>query len=235
MHPRSKMKQPFHPSSQSPGTPGGEYGVLSIIMDGIICFAEKYRIIISKLFAILLFVLVVFTSHSWQGNTLVDLTVEVSGFFLIVICTLGRLWASMYIAGNKTHKLITEGPYRMVRNPLYFFSFLGALGIGLSSENLLAFLIIVTLFSVYYPLVILAEEKRMIAIHKEKYLEYMRNTPRFFPKLSLLQEPDSIMVHVRPYRRVFFRVMWFMWVFMILQVIEKLQNMGLLPVLSRIP
>ncbi|GIS42766.1 MAG: hypothetical protein Ct9H90mP15_08060 [Candidatus Neomarinimicrobiota bacterium] len=31
---------------------------------------------------------------------------------------------SLYVEGFKTKKLITEGPYSMVRNPLYFFTVL---------------------------------------------------------------------------------------------------------------
>ena len=59
------------------------------------------------------------------------------GIILVGIASLGRLWCSLYIAGYKTDNLVTEGPYSMCGNPLYFFSFIGALGIGFASETLL--------------------------------------------------------------------------------------------------
>jgi protein-S-isoprenylcysteine O-methyltransferase Ste14 len=71
------------------------------------------------------------------------------GLALAGIASLGRLWCSLYIAGYKTEELITEGPYSIYRNFLYFFSFLGAIGVGFASESLLIPLIIPILFTSY--------------------------------------------------------------------------------------
>ncbi|MEW6666354.1 MAG: isoprenylcysteine carboxylmethyltransferase family protein [Thermodesulfobacteriota bacterium] len=200
-----------------------------------ICILERQRLAASRLFGFIVLIIVSVTSHSWEKSALVDSFVEFSGLALIAICMLGRLWASMYISGRKDGSLVTEGPYATVRHPLYFFSLIGGIGIGLSTENVLALGLIVVSFLTYYPVVIMAEEKRMIEIHKEKYLEYMKNTPRFVPRLSRLREPAHLSIQMKPFRRNFYRVMWFLWFFMILQAIEKLQHMGIMPVLLRIP
>src|SRR5882757_8547660 len=48
--------------------------------------------------------------------------VEWVGVVLIVLCVMGRTWASLYIAGRKGEKLVSDGPYSVCRNPLYLFS-----------------------------------------------------------------------------------------------------------------
>ena len=53
---------------------------------------------------------------------------SVIGFVLVTLGGFGRLWASLYVEGFKTKTLITEGPYSMVRNPLYFFTIIIILG-----------------------------------------------------------------------------------------------------------
>jgi len=52
-------------------------------------------------------------------------------------------------------KLLTVA---MCRNPLYFFSLLGALGVGLTTETLLIPFVILIAFVGYYPNVIKSEE-----------------------------------------------------------------------------
>ncbi len=47
-----------------------------------------------------------------------------------MVCILGRTWTSLYIAGRKIEQFVTEGPYSVTRNPLYFFSILGGAGRG---------------------------------------------------------------------------------------------------------
>ncbi|PKN61566.1 MAG: isoprenylcysteine carboxylmethyltransferase family protein [Deltaproteobacteria bacterium HGW-Deltaproteobacteria-15] len=196
---------------------------------------ERHRLIASKGLVTLMLIIVLVTSHSWRRDSFVHLAFETIGFFLIVICVFGRVWASMYIAGKKDEVLTTGGPYSMVRNPLYFFSFLGAVGFGLSSENLLALGLIIVMFVVGYVPVILSEERRLLDLFGEEYQDYMNRKPRLFPKLSKLGEPVSIGIHTGPFLRVLFRSMWFMWFFMLLHIVEKLRDIGWIPVVLAIP
>ncbi|HEX2715284.1 MAG TPA: isoprenylcysteine carboxylmethyltransferase family protein, partial [Candidatus Acidoferrales bacterium] len=57
--------------------------------------------------------------------------------FLLVVAALIRTWASSYLhagvvyaAEVKTESLVADGPYRRVRNPLYFANVLMAIGMG---------------------------------------------------------------------------------------------------------
>ena len=195
----------------------------------------KSRVIASRIFGAGILLLLLFTGHSFSQQGVIDVLLEVCGLFLLSICSLGRLWALMYISGNKRRELVTSGPYSMVRHPLYVSSLIGALGIGLGSENLLVLGLIILFYLFYYPFTILAEERKLTKHFGEAYLEYMRRTPRFLPKFSLYREPESCEVKTAGFVRNFADGMWFIWIFMLMHAIEMLQDLGHLPVLLRVP
>jgi protein-S-isoprenylcysteine O-methyltransferase Ste14 len=193
------------------------------------------RLIVSRVFGLAIILLLVFTTHSFSRESFADIFSEMSGLFLLSICSFGRLWALMYISGNKRRELVTEGPYSVVRHPLYFFSFIGAIGIGLASENLLVLALIIVFYVFYYPFTILMEERNLTVKFGEAYIEYMKRTPRFFPRLSLYKEPSVYQVKARSFVKSFVNGMWFIWIYMLLHIIEMLHESGILPVFMRIP
>jgi protein-S-isoprenylcysteine O-methyltransferase Ste14 len=201
----------------------------------IILAIANSRIIASRIFGVVILLFVLFTGHSFAQGTIIDILFELSGLFLLSICSLGRLWSLMYISGNKRRELVTEGPYSIVRHPLYLFSLIGAFGIGLASENLLVLGLIIVFYLLYYPFTILAEEKKMTKKFGDVYREYMKKTPRFIPKLSLYKEPQLYEVKAATFVRNFVDGMWFIWLFMLLHFAEMLQESGYLPVLLKIP
>jgi len=213
-------------------------------MDNTVCKTKKKaiisviaesRVIVSRIFGFTVLMLLVFTGHSFSQNGITDMLFEICGLFLLSVCSFGRLWALMYISGNKKRQLIIDGPYSMVRNPLYVFSLVGALGIGLASENVLVLALIAVFYSFYYPFTILAEEKKLIKKFGQAYLEYMKKTPRFLPKLSLHKEPAIYTVKARSFAKNFVTGMWFVWIFMLIHFVERLQDLGFIPVIARFP
>lgn len=197
-------------------------------------FAASKRILISRLVFLIALFFLLFTTHSWE-NIWITLGIEVVGFILIVIAVLGRLWAGVYIYGYKNDTLITVGPYSMVRNPLYFFSFFGALGIGISSKNLIVLAIIMVFFVIYYPWVVINEEKKLEKLYPEKYAEYKKNVPRFIPKFSNFNEPKSFKVNTRKYSELFLDVMWFFWFYVLLRLLEVMHTLDIIPILFEVP
>jgi protein-S-isoprenylcysteine O-methyltransferase Ste14 len=202
---------------------------------GIIFAIANSRVIVTRIFGVAILLLLLFTGHSFAQGTIIDTSFELSGLFLLSICSVGRLWALMYISGNKRLELITEGPYSMVRHPLYVFSLIGAVGIGLGSENLLVLGLIIAFYLLFYPFTILAEERKLTNKFGDAYLEYIKKTPRFIPKFSLYKEPELYEVKATSFVRNFVNGMWFIWIFMLMDLIEKLQELGVLPVFFRIP
>ena len=83
---------------------------------------------------------------------------------------------------DASHRLVTRGPYRYVRNPMTSGVILILAGITLLSQSLvLAFWTLAYLiFSlVYFPLV---EEKDLQGRFGEQYLEYKEQVPRWRPR-----------------------------------------------------
>lgn len=196
---------------------------------------EKLRITITQVFAVLLVLLICFSARIWEEKLpLVASMLFLIGAFLVGIASMGRLWCSLYIAGYKTDKLITQGPYSMCRNPLYFFSLLGAIGVGFASESLLMPFLIFIGFVAYYPFVIKSEERELRRFHKDAFDVYVKKVPRFFPKVSILQEPEEYLVKPKIFKQHIFSALWFVWILGILEVIEELNSLGILPTLFRI-
>lgn len=196
---------------------------------------ERLRIIITRIFSVLVALLIMFSERSFEAvNPLISSILFFIGISLVAVASLGRLWCSLYIAGYKTQKLVTEGPYSISRNPLYFFSFIGAVGVGFATETLTIPLIVAFAFIVYYPSVIRREESKLLARHGEQFKAYLKSTPVFFPNISKLKEPEEYKVNPIVFRNHIFSALWFIWLVGILEILEELHDLGFLPVFIKI-
>ncbi len=199
-------------------------------------FTQKSRIAISRVFAAVIIFLALFSQPSWERSHLaVAMSVDFLAFVLILIATFGRLWALMYISGHKTRDLITDGPYSIVRNPLYLLSFIGAFGIGLVSDNIYILAVFIIIFVLYYPFVIRGEEKNLHRVHGKAFEDYRQRTPMIIPKFSLYHDEPFLTIDTRLFGKTFFSVMWFPLAFLLLLLIERLHEFGVLPILFTAP
>lgn len=195
---------------------------------------EKLRIHLSRIIAVIFLVIILFTSSKWEDISFITSLFFLVGCVFVGIASMGRLWCSLYIAGYKNMNLVTLGPYSISRNPLYFFSMIGALGVGLVTETLLIPLAILFPFLFYYRIVINDEEQRLLSLHGEKYRLYVRKTPLFMPDPSLLEEPETYTVNPKIFKKNIFGALWFVWLVGIIELIEALHEANLLPVFFRI-
>jgi len=78
--------------------------------------------------------------------------------------------------------LVTTGPYRWVRHPLYLTGSLSYLGILLVAENWLM-AVLAILGAVFLAIRTGKEEERLIDRFGDEYRRYMLRTGRFFPRL----------------------------------------------------
>lgn len=81
-------------------------------------------------------------------------------------------------------RLVTEGPYRFVRHPLYSAGFLAVLGIGLANEST-PLLAGVAMLLWWLPRRVHGEEQNLVASYGDDYRVYQTRTGRFLPRLSL--------------------------------------------------
>jgi protein-S-isoprenylcysteine O-methyltransferase Ste14 len=208
-----------------------------MITKEISAWFARYRILFSKIITIILLVIFLFSEPKWGHLSFAEglaTLLQAIGLVLITICAFGRLWAALYLCGNKTHTLITQGPYSIVRNPLYFFSFLGVVGIGITAGSVTGLILIIAMFALYYLPTIIDEEKTLEQFHKDELKAYMERVPRFIPNFALLSEPASTLFEPYGFRKTVFDVMWFIWVYILLEIIETLHFFHILPVIFKI-
>ena len=197
-------------------------------------FIATYRIWISRIVSLGFIALIVLTGSSHAGSVSGSLLAFI-GLILVGLAVVGRLWCSLYIAGYKNQQLIRLGPYSMTRNPLYFFSFLGFTGIGLATQTLVLGLGTAAFFLVFYPYVIRHEESFLQKEFGDQFTEYCNTTPRFWPKFSLLSEPDVYQVNPKTFRRELGDVMGFILIFGLVQLINTVHQLQIIHPLALLP
>lgn len=95
---------------------------------------------------------------------------------------LGRSW-SAYSQVKPHHELVTRGPYRFVRHPMYLAVFICGIGMALLTAN---WLITVTYFVPVLALYLLrtpVEEARLAGAFGEEYQAYRARTGALLPRL----------------------------------------------------
>lgn len=189
---------------------------------------KRKRILLSRVMMWPALFLLVFTSSRWEGSPVVEAFLFLTGCLLVAVASIGRLWCSLYICGYKTKSLVVEGPYSLCRNPLYFFSSIGATGVGMATETFTIPVLAILLFAVFYPFVIRGEEGKLLAIHGEPYREYMRSVPRFWPLARRPVEPSTYVIVPAKVRRALIDSLWFVWLVGLLEFAEALREAGVL-------
>ncbi|MGZ5811021.1 MAG: methyltransferase family protein [Xanthobacteraceae bacterium] len=177
----------------------------------------------------------VFVGSKWPDGHLPHEIIEWCGRALIIACILGRTWSSFYISGRKDVALVMTGPYSICRNPLYFFSVLGAIGVGAQLGSIVSAVVIGFLVWALFQLVILEEEKMLETVYGRAYMEYCGQVPRLLPRPSLWHGNDVVEVHVNRVARTFVDACVFLLAIPAAEAVGFLQESGIIPVLFRLP
>lgn len=110
------------------------------------------------------------------------------GTILTLLGLLFAVWARVHLGGNWSgtvtvkhdHTLITSGPYRFVRHPIYTGMLAALLGTALAEGNACGF-IGTALILLGFVIKLLVEEGRMRATFPRDYDDYSRHTARLIP------------------------------------------------------
>jgi protein-S-isoprenylcysteine O-methyltransferase Ste14 len=94
--------------------------------------------------------------------------------------TLGRQWA-LRARLVEDHKLITEGPYAYIRNPIYTGMLGMLIATGLAMEHWIALLIAIVIFMVGLVIRVKTEEKLLRSAFGPEFEEYARHVPAVIP------------------------------------------------------
>ena len=109
-----------------------------------------------------------------------------TGLPLAVIGMLIRLYASGYVLKNK--ELAHQGPYALMRHPLYTGNILLVTGFALAATNYWAVPLSVAFFWFYYPTAIEYEDRKLSGIFGEQWQQWANETPALLPRLSRIND-----------------------------------------------
>ena len=171
--------------------------------------------------SVILIIIFIILDNNFSAYTLdIDMNTSVLfsyiGFTFVVLGGFGRIWASLYLEGFKTKKLIKEGPYSMVRNPLYFFSLMLFIGMCFAIKSIAISVALLLVFVLFHVPTILNEEKVLLSTHDESYRAYYESTPRLLPNLfkyKKTESTDMIQVRIKSINKRLWEVIGYLFLF----------------------
>ena len=101
-----------------------------------------------------------------------------------VMISIGKNISETFLT-KENHALITHGPYRWVRHPLYAFATVGFVSLSIVAANwfilAMAFLLIVMMAIFVIP----KEESQLVLKFGNQYRDYQRRTGKLIPRLRV--------------------------------------------------
>lgn len=196
---------------------------------------KRRRHVVALLSTLVLLPLMLLSGSAWTDGGAMHAAIETVGLLLAVACVIGRVACTLYIGGRKSAELITVGPYSVSRNPLYLFSLLGTIGLGLMAGSLAAGATFGLVYFLVFDRLIRREEAFLAASFPSSFGAYCDCTPRWLPRLSIWRSVDEISVRPRLLLNTLRDASVFVLMFPVLESIEWAQQAQWLPVLLRLP
>jgi hypothetical protein len=110
-----------------------------------------------------------------------------AGAVVALLAALLRTWATAYMKREVVHdpgvidtRLVADGPYRYVRNPLYLGTLMLGLGIAPEASRTGAVVLLV-LLQIFHLRLVRREERALLATQGAAYRAYLERVPRFLP------------------------------------------------------
>ncbi len=175
-----------------------------------------------------------FTRTLW-GEGAFHEGVEAVGLAAIVVAIVGRAWCSLYIGGRKKAEIVDTGPYSISRNPLYLFSYLATFGVGAQTGSLTMAVIFTLIALVVFHFTIGREEAWLSNAFGEPYKAYMARTPRYGPDFSKWRDEAELKVRPQFFLTTLRDGLVFLLAIPLFEGVEKLQSLGWLATLFRLP
>lgn len=127
-----------------------------------------------------------------------SLIVSIVGLFFCLIGAVFMVWSNICMVkigrgcptdgfnialGERTKKLIVQGPYKYTRNPMLFGTFVFYVGLALLFNSYSALIVPILFISYMVWHIKKYEEPRLYNDFKDEYVEYKKRTPLLFPKI----------------------------------------------------
>lgn len=104
-------------------------------------------------------------------------------------CAVARIWGAAYLHAAIVYddhmhadRIVADGPFRRMRNPLYLGTLLHLLALAILMSPSGAVFAIVTVL-IFQSLLVAGEERLLLTQRGEQYAAYMKRVPRWIPSL----------------------------------------------------
>jgi protein-S-isoprenylcysteine O-methyltransferase Ste14 len=122
-----------------------------------------------------------------QASTTASLPLAVAGALIVIAGLAFAVWARIYLGKNwgmpmsvrENPELVTGGPYRFVRHPIYTGVLLGLFGTALAVASIWFYIFIFA--GIYFIYSALQEEKLMAQKFPDQYPAYKKRTKMLIP------------------------------------------------------
>ena len=123
-----------------------------------------------------------------QRQPVLDGVLNAAGMGLILFGFLFRISARGYKEENTSNgnALVKTGPYAVIRNPMYFGTFIIGTGVVVMLLELWLFFLFAAVFFMIYIPQMKKEERVLLEKFGQEYKEYCRLTPKYFPRFDYL-------------------------------------------------
>ncbi|MFX1286776.1 MAG: methyltransferase family protein [Promethearchaeota archaeon] len=118
---------------------------------------------------------------TWMFWMLGTLMIIIGGLILCISRIILGRESSIVIGIETDHKLITKGPYHIIRHPIYTGASFLFLGYSFSFSSLICSIVILLILMLWLDKRITLEEKLLIQTFGKEYLNYMKYTKRLIP------------------------------------------------------
>jgi protein-S-isoprenylcysteine O-methyltransferase Ste14 len=125
--------------------------------------------------------LVLIPLYAWLARPVEPL--YYTGTVIAVVGIAVRLYASGYIVKNK--ELATDGPYSLVRHPLYTGNLLMLIGFALANGCWWSPILAIAFWWFYYPPAIEYEDRKLRRLFGDRCASWQQTIPAVLPKLRM--------------------------------------------------
>ena len=163
-------------------------------------FFNHHRKLVFRLLAITLLAYLFYAPDPWPLHQPQALCLQLAGTLLMFVGILGRVFATLSIGGLKDRSIMKTELYSVCRNPLYFASFLMAIGVGLLFARLdFTALTIAAYLAIFYPM--MRNEAKSLREKFPDFVAYETRVPLFFPNFTLWREREQFQIHFHRAKR----------------------------------
>lgn len=145
-----------------------------------------------------------------------------------------RFWATLYVGGRKERELVADGPYSIVRHPLYVGSLLIGVSAGLFLESVMFELALAVVAVMYATATVPVEEAVLASRHPDEYKAYSERVPRFWPSWRHYNSPPKPRFDVHSLRLECARASRWCWIPLVGEVLTSLHARAWWPHLFRL-